>query len=681
MESLRQQSTKRCAEDGCDSSALNGTLCLRHQAERRIARGSAAHLAAGSSGRAPSRPSVVQNPSQNVGRVSHDDQSRSSQSHSRGRDFRDEPAHAFQGAHATVRRTNLPPDLMGKLAMTARKTAGAKAPPKKRMEEETHPRFHTTSAQTHTPESVSPINHETLPPGTFNPFRPLLNQVHSPSQDQTKRLSSSTDTNQRISQTSATVEQVQPRGNKTWGYNSARASSGGYRPGQSSRASQVSAMMPGTKNASHAARDSSTRPDAESNRSQLGGRTSIAPSASTLSGNRSFDSLPHVSTKSLPPMHVKSAPSALRSASTSRFTSSAGKRRRLDSTDTTSESSSSFSSSDEDLDDDDDEIDDRAPEQAKVVIGHPHSSTYLGAPATLNASQSTSSLGLPGANLEASRSRSSRNEDTTRLGAVFRPIVLSSSSDEDEDGRREKDGRIRQPKLANGQSHNHVLLPNGTLRQGSTLGRADPQNRYQQDSKSSSSRKTKRLTCEERRLQLCADFEFTKFDAMIYSQPGATRPPLGVYTLAATIETSKGASTPGADDGRFHMKLDPRIHWPHNRSDQWYKSKMEEIKARGGRKANFGKAAKRMRQQRLAEERQEEEDNLASARGEPRPWSHHRHMDFGDVPEEELPIYVRRNEEWVRGAAWMRKIHEESQRRDARRAAELFKEHLASNGR
>ncbi|KAK1715964.1 hypothetical protein BDP67DRAFT_360390, partial [Colletotrichum lupini] len=132
---------------------------------------------------------------------------------------------------------------------------------------------------------------------------------------------------------------------------------------------------------------------------------------------------------------------------------------------------------------------------------------------------------------------------------------------------------------------------------------------------------------------------------------------------------------------RFHMKLDPRIHWPHNRSDQWYKSKMEEIKARGGRKANFGKAAKRMRQQRLAEERQEEEDNLASARGEPRPWSHHRHMDFGDVPEEELPIYVRRNEEWVRGAAWMRKIHEESQRRDARRAAELFKEHLASNGR
>ncbi|KAL2873989.1 hypothetical protein SGCOL_010860 [Colletotrichum sp. CLE4] len=175
---------------------------------------------------------------------------------------------------------------------------------------------------------------------------------------------------------------------------------------------------------------------------------------------------------------------------------------------------------------------------------------------------------------------------------------------------------------------------------------------------------------------------------MIYSQPDATRPPLGVYTLSAPIETSKGASTPGADDSRFHMKLDPRIHWPHNRSDQWYKSKMEEIKARGGRKVNFGKAAKRMRQQRLAEERQEEEKRLAVSRGEPpqvnnspRPWSHHRPMDFGDVPEEELPIYVRRNEEWLRGAAWMRKMREEGQRRDARRAAGFFKEQLSSNGR
>ncbi|KAL0777895.1 hypothetical protein CaCOL14_005548 [Colletotrichum acutatum] len=666
MESFGQQSTKRCAEDGCDSSALHGTLCLRHQAERRNPRVNAAHLAAGG----PPRSSVVQNPSQSIGRARNDDQLRSSQSYSRSRDFRDEPAYASRSAHDMVRRTNLPSDLVGKLATTARKTAGTKAPPRKRMEEETHLRFHTPSAQTHTPESGSSINHESLPSGTFNPFRPLLNPVHSPSQDQTKRPSGSTDTNQRALQASATVEQVQPRGKKTWGYNPARAFAG-----QSSRASQESAMMPGTKNALHATRDSSARPDAESYRGQLAGRASIAPSISTLSGNRSFESLPHVSTKSLPPMHVKSAPSVSRSASTSRFTSSTGKRRRLDSTDTTSESSSSFTSSD----DDDNEIDDRAPEQAKVVIGHPHASTYLGA--TLNVSQSTSSFGLPGANLDASRSRSLRNEDTTRLGAVFRPIVLSSSSDENEDGRRERSGRILQPNLVNGQSHNHVLLPNGTLRQGSTLGRADQQNRNQQNPKPGFSRKTKKLTCEERRLQLCADFEFTKFDAMIYSQPDATRPPLGVYTLAAPIETSKGASPPGADDGHFHMKLDPRIHWPHNRSDQWYTSKMEEIKARGGRKANFGKAAKRMRQQRLAEERQEEEDKLVVAGGGPRPWSHHRHMDFGDVPEDELPIYVRRNEEWVRGAAWMRKMHEESRRRDACRAAELFKEHLASNGR
>ncbi|KXH58285.1 hypothetical protein CSAL01_06320 [Colletotrichum salicis] len=659
MESFGQQSTKRCVEDGCNSAALDGAHCLSHgkerrQADERIARANATHLAAGLSGRGPQRPLAVQNPSQKIGRPRDDEQSRSSQPHSRSRNLRDEPAYAPHSAQDTVRRTNLPPDLVGKLVMTARKTAGTRAPSRKRTEEETQSSFQTTSAQTHIRESGSPINHEALPPGTFNPFRSLLNPVHSPSQDQTKRSPGSVDAAQRISQPSATVEHVQNGKRKSWGFTSAQPSPGGYRPGQSSRASQQPAIMPGTKNASHITRDLSAHPDTESHRGLSAGRTSTAPSASALSGNRSFDSLPHVITKSLPPMHVKSAPSASRSASTSRFTSSAGKRRRLDSTDSTSESSSSSSS----FGSSDDEDGHRAPKQAKVVVRQHRPSTYLGAAATLDASQSLASLGLPGANLEASHSHSSRNEDTTRLGAVFRPIVLSSSSDENEEGGQERTGRIRQPNPANGQGHHHVL------------------------------RKTKKLTCEERRVQLCADFEFTKFDAMIYSQPDATRPPLGVYTLSAPIETSKGASTPDADDSRFHMKLDPRIHWPHNRSDQWYKSKMEEIKARGGRKANFGKAAKRMRQQRLAEERQEEEERLAVSRGEPpqvnnlpQPWSHHRPMDFGDVPEEELPIYVRRNEEWLRGAAWMRKMREEGQRRDARCAARFFKEQLSSHGR
>ncbi|KAK1657774.1 hypothetical protein BDP55DRAFT_510518, partial [Colletotrichum godetiae] len=78
---------------------------------------------------------------------------------------------------------------------------------------------------------------------------------------------------------------------------------------------------------------------------------------------------------------------------------------------------------------------------------------------------------------------------------------------------------------------------------------------------------------------------------------------------------------------------------------------MEEIKARGGRKTNFGKAAHRMRVQRIATERREAEDALTRAPAEgqdriplvrskpPEPWSHHRPMDFGDVPVHELPRY------------------------------------------
>ncbi|OHE99093.1 hypothetical protein CORC01_05586 [Colletotrichum orchidophilum] len=387
-------------------------------------------------------------------------------------------------------------------------------------------------------------------------------------------------------------------------------------------------------------------------------------------------------------MHVKSAPSASRSASTSRFAASGGKRGRTTGTDKTSESSSAEADDDDDDDDENDDDDnDRAPKHAKLFVGQPHSSTYLGAAATSKASHSMASTGQPSTNFKASRSYSLNNEGTAHLGAVFMPIVLSSSSDESEEHEREKSGSVRQPSRANGQSHRHIFPPNGALQQGSVLGRGG-----QQSPKSYVSRKTVKLTCEERRLQLCDDFDSAKFDAMIYGQTDASRPPIGVFALAAPIANSKRASSSSGDDGRFHMKLDPRIHWPHHRSSQWYNSKMEEIKARGGRKANFGKAAKRMRQQRLAEERQEVEERLAVSQGEPwrlnkspQPWSHHRPMDFGDVPEEELPVYVRKNEEWMRAVAWMRKMREESIQRDgeaaARHAAGGFTQHLSLNGR
>ncbi|KAL4403619.1 hypothetical protein CABS03_15071 [Colletotrichum abscissum] len=142
---------------------------------------------------------------------------------------------------------------------------------------------------------------------------------------------------------------------------------------------------------------------------------------------------------------------------------------------------------------------------------------------------------------------------------------------------------------------------------------------------------------------------------MIYGQPDALPPPHGVFV--GTGPASVGAA--GAVKKTYrpsYMRVDPRIHWSHNRSDKWFEQKMEEIKARGGRKANFGKAAHRMRMQRIATERREAEDAPMGALAEGRdriplvrskptePWSHHRQMDFGDVPAHELTRYVQENE-------------------------------------
>jgi hypothetical protein len=47
--------------------------------------------------------------------------------------------------------------------------------------------------------------------------------------------------------------------------------------------------------------------------------------------------------------------------------------------------------------------------------------------------------------------------------------------------------------------------------------------------------------------------------------------------------------------------MDPRLHWPQPQTEEWYQRKLQKIEARGGRKANFGKAALRMKQLRPLE--------------------------------------------------------------------------------
>lgn len=74
----------------------------------------------------------------------------------------------------------------------------------------------------------------------------------------------------------------------------------------------------------------------------------------------------------------------------------------------------------------------------------------------------------------------------------------------------------------------------------------------------------------------------------------------------------------------LYAALDPRSHRMRPHSEAWYQRKEEEIRARGGRKTNFGKAAHRMRLERLN----------------------------GDRLEARLPDRVLQNENWVSALRW-----------------------------
>ncbi|KAB5577517.1 hypothetical protein GE09DRAFT_1213751 [Coniochaeta sp. 2T2.1] len=132
------------------------------------------------------------------------------------------------------------------------------------------------------------------------------------------------------------------------------------------------------------------------------------------------------------------------------------------------------------------------------------------------------------------------------------------------------------------------------------------------------------------------------FDSLIYGQEGAAPPPRGV-----TVDPQKALKRPPPrkqpvpPDELFYAHIDPRVHWPQVHSDEWYEKKMQEIQARGGRKANFGKAAERMREQTLREEAISWEDSL--------------------------PEKIRQNPAWVRALRELRKQQEQPQKNSPRK--------------
>ncbi|KAK0754663.1 hypothetical protein B0T18DRAFT_42385 [Schizothecium vesticola] len=108
--------------------------------------------------------------------------------------------------------------------------------------------------------------------------------------------------------------------------------------------------------------------------------------------------------------------------------------------------------------------------------------------------------------------------------------------------------------------------------------------------------------------------DLSEFDRLIYAQEGALKPPSEVCLVTSPATSSTEAKSNDSDhppqDEPLYLDIDPRIHWPQPHTESWLAKRQAEIEARGGRKANFGQAAQRLRQQRIAEEAVQFEDTL-----------------------------------------------------------------------
>ncbi|TQV94256.1 hypothetical protein IF1G_07135 [Cordyceps javanica] len=158
------------------------------------------------------------------------------------------------------------------------------------------------------------------------------------------------------------------------------------------------------------------------------------------------------------------------------------------------------------------------------------------------------------------------------------------------------------------------------------------------------------------------DFDSDAFDAMIYGQ-SRNKPPPGV-----SIPRPTKAMYVAPHDTRVFVSANPAIHGPVVRSDSWWKDKAKEIQKRPKRKQWFGKVTQRMRwlyQKQMVEEVKRHDARTRSSaaarqtRPEPQPAAYRRIMDFGDVPENQLPPDLLSNRAWVKGCAWFRKMREE----------------------
>lgn len=114
------------------------------------------------------------------------------------------------------------------------------------------------------------------------------------------------------------------------------------------------------------------------------------------------------------------------------------------------------------------------------------------------------------------------------------------------------------------------------------------------------------LSVAERQKQRIENHDPEKFDAYIYGKANEPfRPGSALFDVPWYAQPPRPVR-PATHFGYF----DPRVHWSQPRPEQWYREKREEIRRRGGRKAQVGKAAATLAHRRLEDQKVDRRINL-----------------------------------------------------------------------
>lgn len=170
-----------------------------------------------------------------------------------------------------------------------------------------------------------------------------------------------------------------------------------------------------------------------------------------------------------------------------------------------------------------------------------------------------------------------------------------------------------------------------------------------------------RAKAEARKKRLLVEFDSEAFDSLIYRQSSLQPPPH--VTISSRIVKYRPVY---GDQKPLYLPVNPAIHHMHKRSRAWYRQKCDEIRGRPKRKEWFGKVVERQRWLQALEVKKQQKMKQAQQDGTtppyipPEPRGVKRILDFGDLPEEELPEYVRSNPAWLKACAWFRECEDKA---------------------